>query len=103
MLNNNGVAGGIIRDHNGKVVVGFCANLGSLTSNEAEAKALLIGLKLASAHNIFLFEIALNSLLVVHCMQDKCGFPWHLAYILRDCLDLIDSRTVVSHTIREAN
>ena len=71
MIRNFGVAGGVIRDRFMKVIVVFCVNLGPMSSNEEEARAMHLVLKLTSSLNLFLSAIVMDSLLIVQCIQQS--------------------------------
>ncbi len=58
-------AGGTLVDPEGRLVESFSVYLGRLTNNEAEYRALLLGLALAHRHRVRCLEVRLDSELVV--------------------------------------
>ena len=62
-------AGGMLRDPSGRTVEDFAQYLGTLTNNEAEYRALLLGLALARRHQVRELEIQLDSELVVRQLK----------------------------------
>lgn len=99
----SGAGGGVFRNSRGAVVQGFCSNFGRVSSNEAEALALLEGLKLAKRGGLYIQQVELDSKLLVSCLQNRWNPPWNLIYILRECIDLLPHTDIVNHVFREGN
>ncbi|XP_060186967.1 uncharacterized protein LOC132640256 [Lycium barbarum] len=75
-------AGGICRDHLGNLIMAFQQSLGTGSSNLAEAKAAMIGLKWCKEY----------------------GVPWLLQEVFNESRKVIDeSNCIIQHCYREGN
>ncbi|GAV81909.1 RVT_3 domain-containing protein, partial [Cephalotus follicularis] len=102
-INNACVGGGVVRDHSGKIILAFSSSFGMGNSAEAEAKAILLGLRLCSERGLPISFMELDSLLIVNCFNDLWDPPWAIEYILRESKNLISSSASISHVFREGN
>ncbi|GAV81935.1 RVT_3 domain-containing protein [Cephalotus follicularis] len=109
-LNTNGscidnacAGGGAVRDHTGMLVLAFSSSFGTGNSAEAEAKAMLLGLRLCSERGLSIYFMELDSLFIVNCFNDPWDPPWAIEYILRDNKNLIPYNATISHFFGEGN
>jgi len=63
--------GGILRDHRGNMIMAFSQNLGSGTSNLAEATAALLGLQWYHANGYDRIILECDSKLVIDMSSDN--------------------------------
>jgi len=99
-------AGGVLRDHIGKWLVGFTENLGTCSSMKAEIQVVLRGLKLAQELAITKLWIQLDSQVLVGMLQGEIAWCPRHRFLLQQCRDLIIGRewmVRVTHCFREAN
>ena len=68
-LDNPGLAGagGVLRDHQGLWISGFSARVGLATNNMAKLAAVRQGLVMAWNANVKLFQLELDSRVVLTC------------------------------------
>lgn len=67
--------GGVLRDSNGNLVLGFPVYFGHLTSVQAEARALLFAIKLCLQYGFLNLHLELDSLLLVQILNKISGCP----------------------------
>lgn len=78
------VAGGVRRDSNSKFIRAFTSFLGVQISVIAEAKAILLGLRIACLLRIPLLWIEKDSQLFISILNDMISIPVNISYIVRD-------------------
>lgn len=97
-------AGGLIRDHNGKWLAGFCMNIGSCSVTVAELWGLRQGLLVAWHKGIRWLHMEVESLSVVK-LVDNCVVLTNeytpLVYSIKDLLGR-DCHINITHVYREA-
>lgn len=81
----------------------FANYYGPKTSLEAEALALLDGLRLCKHHNIFRVWLEVDSLLLVQMLKGASDIPWNLSYIVREIKIFLSPLSVFTHVYREIN
>lgn len=79
----NGVCGGggVLRDNQGRVIMVFSLPLGQGTSNQAEAVALLFGLKWSIDNGFSSIIAEVDSPLLQNCITDVWTTPWRVKEI----------------------
>ncbi|XP_004248595.1 uncharacterized protein [Solanum lycopersicum] len=106
-LQNSGKigGGGILRDHQGKIVYAFSLPFGFGTNNIAEIKAALYGLEWCDQHGYKRVELEVDSQLLCNWIKNKTNIPW----IYEDLIQQIKQITrkieqfQCHHIYREAN
>jgi len=98
-------AGGIIRDHNGEMVLAFATPLREGTNNQAEIGAAIFGLTWAvqSGHRNVALEV--DSQLLMHWIALKAKPPWSVNTQIQQLQQLIRQTHsfTCKHIFREAN
>ncbi|XP_077241568.1 uncharacterized protein LOC143882056 [Tasmannia lanceolata] len=105
-LDNPGIAeiGGIIRDTRGITIMSYSGPAGSCDANEAEARALLFGLKWYNLNSSAPLIIEGDSTNVVAWAIGKSKGPWRLQDILAEIRDLVrEVHPQIEHRRRTAN
>lgn len=76
--NGEGFAGigGICRDHTWRCIFALAQAVGRASSNMAEAKVALAGIKLCSHYNMCNIILECDSLLVIDMIKGKSTVPW---------------------------
>lgn len=77
-------AGGLIRDHNGNRVAGYCRNIGAATCFTAEIWGLRDGLQLATRFQLPNLEIETDSMVMMQSLATPCQETQQLNAILND-------------------
>ncbi|XP_071922581.1 uncharacterized protein [Coffea arabica] len=95
--------GGVVRDSEGQVIVGYSCFFGSLTSLHAELKAMAFGVQLCVTHGLHDLHIEADSLVLVEILQGKLGCPWRLQWELEGLLRYKRHFREITHCYREAN
>ncbi|KAH7840967.1 hypothetical protein Vadar_023977 [Vaccinium darrowii] len=97
--------GGLIRDHKGEWVGGFCQSIGIQSSLEAELRGLRSGLRLARDLNITNLEVEMDAKSAIQLVTGNSDIPRDLWDIVLDCRQLMAQLRVASlkHVYREAN
>ncbi|KAK6782003.1 hypothetical protein RDI58_019799 [Solanum bulbocastanum] len=98
-------AGGILRDHTGRMVLAFATPLGDGTSIQAEVEAALFGLSwsLEMGYENIILEV--DSQLLVAWIMNRAQHPWSIDNQLRKLQQLIGQikQFKCNHIYREAN
>lgn len=102
-IRGNNAGGGILRDHNGDLIMAFSTKLYPGSSAEAEAYTMLEGLKICHARNQVPHVIESDSFYLIQCMLNKWRTPWKLEYVIRQCLTMIPLHALICHVHREGN
>ncbi|XP_077236540.1 uncharacterized protein LOC143878104 [Tasmannia lanceolata] len=96
--------GGIIGNSEGQSIMTFSGPAGICDANEAEAKALLAGLKWYASHNLGPLIILGDSSKAIGWAKNLGGGPWHIHQILDEIQDLArKSHPSLKHRRRTAN
>ncbi|XP_060197735.1 uncharacterized protein LOC132626759 isoform X2 [Lycium barbarum] len=86
-------AGGIVRDSNGNLIMAFAKSLGKGSSNLAEAKAALYGMKWCISNGFRNIILESDSLIIINMLEGKINIAWELqdsiAWELQDSIDTI--------------
>lgn len=85
----NAGIGGIIRDHEGKLVAAFAKNIGYTTNNKAEVWAFKFGLKLAADLELSHLIIETDSTFLLNCLSRLENLHSSLVTILMDAQQII--------------
>lgn len=97
-------ASGVVRDDKGNLVFCFGYHVGKTTNNEAELRAIHIGLSICYAMRTNNVEVESDSELVVSWLKEKKKPPISLSNVVEDIKLLLDFVDVdISHTPREGN
>ncbi|XP_057836004.2 uncharacterized protein LOC131046315 [Cryptomeria japonica] len=103
--NNWQAGGGVIRDHQGFLIVAYAGSLRNHTINQVEGMAVLWEMKFAIAICIKQLEIEGDSNIIVEAFSGRSVAGWKVEVILRDVRMLLanlDSFTIC-HIYREGN
>ncbi|XP_071924664.1 uncharacterized protein [Coffea arabica] len=102
---NPGVSGGgrVVRDGEGRFIVGYSCFFGSLTSLHAELKATLFGVLLFVARGLQDFHVESDSLVLVQILQGTHGCPWRLQREVDELLSFKHHFREITHCYREVN
>ncbi|OIT33769.1 putative ribonuclease h protein [Nicotiana attenuata] len=94
--------GGVIRDSQGRWIVGFIDNLENATAIQEEFRALYLGLELALKRNLVPLEVSIDAVRVLHLLHSD---NMHYANLITDCRYLLGllRNAIVEHTYREGN
>ena len=104
MRNGQAFGGGILRDHEGKMVFAFHKVLGAAEVLTAECLSLVHGLQLCRERNLEAFQVEVDSQALVQLIQSNAVAVWPLSNILRRARQLMTLAEVhVEHICREAN
>lgn len=98
-------AGGLIRDHNGKMLVGYGSNLGIATNNKVEASLAWMGLlrlQIISRNNVILKG---DSKLIIDYLNDGFSPLWEVRSMVNKCKSILSSLNDIKiHNVyREGN
>ncbi|GMQ03745.1 hypothetical protein CsSME_00049425 [Camellia sinensis var. sinensis] len=98
-------AGGLIWDHLGQWVVGFCRNIGTTSNVAAELWGLRDGLKLALERNILNLKIETDAILLKQLLSTNISASHQLHNLINDCRYLLSclGTPTINHVYREAN
>ncbi|XP_012848003.1 PREDICTED: uncharacterized protein LOC105967963 [Erythranthe guttata] len=94
--------GGIIRDSRGNIVAAYSSFFGHGTNNSAEFLAIVYGLRMCRHMGILHVTMESDSLLAINAIKTKV-VTWELEYILRLCLQEVDSSFQFKHVVRQKN
>lgn len=100
-VNGTSTWGGLVRDHNGSVILAFANNYGQTTSMDAEAKALLDGLQVCSQQHVQIKELEMDSFTLFSMLQDQFHFFWNITCSIRKCKTVLQSNVTLKHVYRE--
>ncbi|XP_060182556.1 uncharacterized protein LOC132612272 [Lycium barbarum] len=104
MGNGQAGAGGICRDVDGNIIMAFPSRLGNESSNTAEAKAALQGLKWCSQNGIHNLILEGDSQLIINMLTGVSIPPWHLKEIIIEAQGLAQKINCrFQHCYRETN
>ncbi|KAH0769685.1 hypothetical protein KY290_013666 [Solanum tuberosum] len=96
--------GGLIRDNQGNMMFAYSLGLGQGTSNMAEARALLYGLKWCVSRGYDRVWGETDSLLLVKCINGEWRTPWRLDKLIQEAHQIVESHGfIISHCFREAS
>ncbi|XP_060211737.1 uncharacterized protein LOC132639298 [Lycium barbarum] len=97
--------GGVIRNHQGKLISAFSSPLGCMTNNLSEATALQTGLKWCIDNAIRKIEVESDSLMLIKWIQNFASMPWNLQMVVMDIRTSLESFEdfKIQHCFREAN
>lgn len=95
--------GGIVRDDCGNLVASFSYYYGQGTIMKAEYLALLDGLSLCTALEIWDLDVECDSKVVVTAIRDNDTTSWAYTQILRPCIASWRDSFEIRHIFREAN
>ena len=73
------------------------------TNMMAETRALRDGFKLCSDKGIQVNDIESYSKVMVDSILGLISTPWHVLYLIRECIGLLSSGMMVSHIYRQGN
>lgn len=93
--------GGVIRNYQGQAIF-FFFFLSSGKNMQAEARALITGLDLASQLGIPLSCMELDAQVLLHFIHTGSS-PWNLVYLTRSCKSLLSPSCNLSRILREGN
>ncbi|GFY81985.1 hypothetical protein Acr_02g0002250 [Actinidia rufa] len=98
-------AGGLIRNHEGRWVAGFCHNIGTTNSLEAEVTAIKDGLELVNRLGLTNVDVETDSKLAVQLIAGSIFSGEHVNNLVNDCRRLMEEigSTTLRHVYREAN
>ncbi|KAL3534376.1 hypothetical protein ACH5RR_002837 [Cinchona calisaya] len=74
--------GGALRNHQGKILVGFSHTYSYNSSLEVEARAMLDGVKLALEHSVVQVQIEADSAILFAALMSQSKLPWKIAQIV---------------------
>ncbi|XP_060202439.1 uncharacterized protein LOC132630860 [Lycium barbarum] len=95
---------GLVRDHNGKFIFAYTVNMGTGTSNNAEAAALLYGLEWCANKGFGIVLGETGSLLLAKCIKREQKPPWKISTEVEDIQRVVEVHGFnISHCFREAN
>ncbi|CAN1856051.1 Putative ribonuclease H protein At1g65750 [Linum perenne] len=102
---NRTAAGGIIRDHNGRFVTAFSANLGTCSIMRVELRGIAEGTKLAWDRGIRKLRIESDSKAAVEMLSSPSSSSNQHANIIEQFVDMSsqDWKISIHHIFREAN
>nr|XP_010313000.1 uncharacterized protein LOC104644619 [Solanum lycopersicum] len=97
--------GGILRDHQGKIVYAFSLPFGFGTNNIAEIKAALYGLEWCEKHGYKRVELEVDSELLYNWIKNKIRIPWRYEDLVQQIQHIIRKMEHFQchHIYREAN
>ena len=95
--------GGVLRDPDDQVLVGYSAFLGVNTSLRVEVLALLTGLRLCVQKGFTQVRAQSDSLVLVGILQQWFQCPWHIRKEVTQIWQIVDDLGLFSHCFREAN
>ncbi|OIT31135.1 hypothetical protein A4A49_64393, partial [Nicotiana attenuata] len=99
-------AGGIVRDHEAKLVMAFSQQLDIETNNYSEAKAAWFEVHWCLSNGYFNIILECDSMLIIHMLQGKTNIPWHLQPIVKQVKKMVEqgnNNIKFSHCFREGN
>src|SRR4051812_922810 len=85
----NAGSGGLIRDYNGDLLIGYATYLGITSSVYAEANAIAIGLKLAQEFQSTSVWLESDYEILVKILNGLIDPPWGIYYLTEDIMALI--------------
>ena len=106
LQNSNKIGGGgILRDHQGKIVYAFSIPFGFGTNNIAEIKAALYGLEWCEQHGYKRVELEVDSELLCNWIKNIIQIPWRYEDLVQQIQHIIRKMDYFQchHIYREAN
>ncbi|XP_027156179.1 uncharacterized protein LOC113756908 [Coffea eugenioides] len=102
---NPGVSGGggVLRDSEGRFLIGYSVCLGVSTSLRAEVLALLAGLRLCHQRGFTQVRVQSDSLVLVGILQRRLQCPWQIRREVFHIWQLEEDSGHFSHCFRETN
>ncbi|CAN1146438.1 Putative ribonuclease H protein At1g65750, partial [Linum perenne] len=103
--NNRAAAGGLIRDHEGRLLAAFAANLGSCSIMRAELRGIVDGMRLAWDKGVRKLNIQTDSRAAVAILQNESETTHRHASLVAQFVSLKnrDWEVSINHIFREAN
>lgn len=98
--------GGVIRNHQGEMLLGFSSHLGACSITEAELWAIFMGCKLAGLNGFTRGVVESDSLVAVKLLRDGCSSLHPFFNLVKNIQDLLVAAgewSVSAHTLREGN
>ena len=95
--------GGVLREASGRLVLAFSCNFGIASSMQAEARALLFGVRLCLQRGFDSFEVELDSLVLVQVLNRTSRCPWSIYKEVYQLFGLLHHVPRVRHCYRQAN
>ena len=81
----------MLRDHQGRWIAGFSAQVGLTTNNMAELTAVIQGLAIAWNTGMKLLQLELDSKVVLTWLTNKnANYPTNMLPLIYDCRNLLD-------------
>ena len=99
------MAGGVLRDRNGDVMLVYVSKVGNGSNNVAEAMALLWGLQLFRERQIKELTIEGDSKLVIDLVKGEARPGWNILNIILDIKQVLNEMKIahLQHIYREGN
>ena len=98
-----GGGGGILRDDGGNFLLAFSSFFGNVTSIQAEALALLFGVKSCLSRDYVNLHIEMDLLVLVHILKQGSSCPWSIYTEVKYLLKFSSNFVAISHCFRESN
>ncbi|XP_071905811.1 uncharacterized protein [Coffea arabica] len=99
-----GTGGGLLRDHEGKVIFAFHKEFGETDVLTTESLALLHGLQLCSMAFRGRLLVEVDSLSPISLVTSRCSSKWPLCNFVRQIREMLKSlSTSIRHNFKEAN
>ena len=97
--------GGILRDHQGKLIYAFAIPLGFGTNNFAEIQAALHGLQWCQQHGFKKIILEVDSELLYKWISNKSVVPWRCLHYIQQIQNINNKMEIFQckHIYREAN
>nr|XP_027082134.1 uncharacterized protein LOC113704429 [Coffea arabica] len=95
--------GGVLREASGRLILAFLCNFGLASSMQAEARALLFGVRLCLQRGFDSFEVELDSLVLVQVLNRTSRCPWSIYKEVYQLFGLLHHVPRVRHCYRQAN
>lgn len=70
---------------------------------EAETNAILDGFTVCLQYQIQVSELEVDSYSLFSMVQDSFNIPWHVAYSIKKCKNLLNIEVKMKHVYREGN
>ena len=89
------MAGDVLRDKNGDVLLVYAGKVGNGSNNVAEAMALLWGLQLYKERNFLELTIEGDSKLVIDLVKGEARLRWKIRNIILDIKQILEEMRMV--------
>lgn len=93
----------MLRDNNGCLLVDFSAFFGEMHSLQAEMRAMLYGVRLASSRGYQNLHLESDSMMLIRVLNGETECPWNLLRGLDELEQHKGSFRSIRHCYREAN